>query len=102
MWAWGSNADGAVGDNTSTNRVSPVRIGLSGSWQKVSNGFHMVATQTNGTLWSWGSNLFGQVGNNSFINKKTPVQIGSNTDWQIIAASGNATLAINAAGDLYG
>jgi alpha-tubulin suppressor-like RCC1 family protein len=102
LWTWGDNSGGAIGDNTTTDRVSPVRIGLTGSWEKVANGHHIVATQTNGTLWSWGSNMFGQVGNNSFINRKTPVQIGSTTDWQIIAASANATLAINAIGDLYG
>ncbi|MBL0013463.1 MAG: T9SS type A sorting domain-containing protein [Flavobacterium sp.] len=102
LWTWGDNSAGAIGDNTSTDRVSPVRIGITGSWEKVSNGYHMVAIQSNGTIWSWGSNLFGQVGNNSFINRRTPIQISSNTNWQFIAASANATLAINSNGDLYG
>jgi alpha-tubulin suppressor-like RCC1 family protein len=102
IWTWGDNSGGAIGDNTTTDRVAPVRVGITGSWEKVSNGHHMVAIQSNGSLWSWGSNMFGQVGNNSFVNRKTPVQIGSNTNWQVIAASANDTLAINALGELYG
>ncbi len=102
LWTWGDNSAGAIGDNTTTNRVSPVRIGFGGSWEKVSNGFHMVATQTNGSIWSWGSNMFGQVGNNSLVNRRTPVQISNSNNWRVIAASANATLAIDATGNLYG
>ena len=62
LWAWGSNVCGAVGDGTTTDRLSPVQV-LEGV-EDVGVGWdHVLAKKTDGTLWTWGANLCGQLGN---------------------------------------
>lgn len=75
-WMWGSNASGAVGDNTATNRSSPVQVVGNHSFNKL-----YLANQTifgikaDGSLWGWGSGTSGQLGNNNIINVSSPVQV---------------------------
>ena len=57
LLAWGSNADGQLGDGTTTDHNAPVRIGSATTWKSISAGFgHSVATRADGTAWSWGGN----------------------------------------------
>jgi alpha-tubulin suppressor-like RCC1 family protein len=91
LWTWGSNSCGALGDNTSLVRSSPVQTISGGTnWKKVSTliGFFpsVFATKTDGTLWTWGSNSCGELGNNSTINASSPVQtIAGGSNWKEIA-----------------
>jgi alpha-tubulin suppressor-like RCC1 family protein len=77
LWAWGTNANGQLGDNSTITRSSPVQIGSS-IWIDISIGTdHVIGIQNNGTLWSWGANANGQVGDNTTISRSSPVQITS-------------------------
>jgi len=74
-WGWGHNFFGKLGDNTTTNRLSPVQVvgpggtGFLTCVASVSNGGstdgldYTVALMTDGTVWAWGYNNFGQHGN---------------------------------------
>jgi alpha-tubulin suppressor-like RCC1 family protein len=48
LWTWGSNNNGRLGDNTTTNRSSPVQTSLGGTnWYSVSaGGYHTLALKT--------------------------------------------------------
>lgn len=35
LWAWGENASGQMGDNSSTDRMSPVQVGTDSTWAQV-------------------------------------------------------------------
>jgi alpha-tubulin suppressor-like RCC1 family protein len=64
---WGQNNFGQLGDNSQTNRSSPVSVqGLGGTAVEVAVGIqHACARLTNGTVKCWGRNHVGQIGNNS-------------------------------------
>ena len=103
LWAWGSNASGQLGDGTTINQSTPVRIGTANNWRTVfqTNGSHSIAIKTDGTLWAWGLNTNGQVGNNTTANVLSPVQIGTATDWTTAVGGAAYTLAIRMNGTLW-
>ncbi len=86
LWTWGSNSYGIVGDNTTTQRNTPVTTFAGGNnWKQVSAGyyFHTAAIKTNGTLWTWGSNLYAHLGVNDNFTRCTPVTtFAGGTNWK--------------------
>ena len=104
LWSWGGNNNGRLGDNTITNRSSPVReITSSTTWCQTSAGFyHTSALKTDGTLWSWGRGNYGRLGDNTATSKSSPVrEITSSTTWCQTSAGGISTSAIKKDGTLW-
>ncbi len=102
LWAWGNNATGAVGDNSTIPRSSPVQIGSLSNWSQVYSGInHCLAVKTDGTLWSWGANTGGKLGLNDTQNRSSPVQIGSLSTWSQVAAATGFSVAIKTDGTLW-
>ena len=103
LWAWGSNSSGQLGDNTVTNRSSPVQtVTFATNWKQVSAGnYSIAAIKEDGTLWNWGKNSYGQLGDNTTANKSSPIQtIAFGTNWMQVSA-GYASAAIKADGTLW-
>ncbi len=77
MRCWGNNANGQLGDGTTTSRRTPVTVtGLGGTPTAISTGFGSTcAILSNGTLRCWGGNLNGQLGDGTTTNRRTPVTI---------------------------
>jgi len=105
LWSWGDNSYGQLGDNTRTNRSSPVQTIAAGSnWSQVAVGLnHTLATKTDGTLWTWGNNAYGGLGDGTTTHKSSPVQIsGGGTTWNNkIAAGTRYSGAIKTDGTLW-
>ena len=105
LYAWGYNYFRQLGDGTTTNKTSAVKIGTSTNntnWVKVATGGnHSLAINAVGELYAWGANNHGQLGDGTNINKGSPVKIGSAVNWVGVAAGANHSLAINKAGELY-
>jgi alpha-tubulin suppressor-like RCC1 family protein len=97
--SWGSNSSGQLGDNSTTNRSSPVLVDtsvvLSGrTVVAVSAGIsHSVALCADGTLVSWGQNFAGQLGNGGSADSSMPVVVDASgvlADKVVIAVSAGA------------
>ena len=105
LWTWGYNFLGRLGDNTTTNRTTPITTFAGGTnWKQVSGGReHTAAIKTDGTLWSWGDNATGQLGDNtSFTQRSTPVTtFAGGTNWKQVACGMRHTAAIKTDGTLW-
>lgn len=108
MWSWGENYQfnsfgGMLGHNDIVKKSSPVQIGSSTDWSKISVGSsNVLALKTNGTMWIWGSGYQrGEMGLNDYRPRSSPTQIGTATDWSVISAGGVNLGAIKTNGTLW-
>jgi alpha-tubulin suppressor-like RCC1 family protein len=103
VWAWGSNTNGQLGDNSTTSRLTPVSVlGATKTFCQISAGVHNLAIDKNGTVWAWGNNTNGQLGDNSITSKRTPVSVlGTTKTFCQISAGANHTLAIDKNGTAW-
>lgn len=104
IWSWGCGGFGVLGNNSITNRSSPVSIvGGFTDWCQVStNAFHTLALRSNGTAWAWGANSGGRLGDNSITSRSSPVSVvGGFTDWCQIAAARFHSLGVRTNGTAW-
>jgi len=104
MWGWGKNDLGQVGDNTATNRSSPVSIGNTFDWIYCSGGNanSLGAIKQNGSLWMWGSNSYGVLGDNSTTTRSSPITVaGGGTTWSQVAVAAEHSAALKSDGTLW-
>jgi alpha-tubulin suppressor-like RCC1 family protein len=106
LWTWGSNYRGSIGDDTSTNRRTPVTTFAGGTnWSNVSiTDNQCAAVKTDGTLWVWGRNFNFALGTNegTSVTKRTPVTTFSGgTNWSSVTVGSNLMQAIKTDGTLW-
>jgi len=100
---WGNNGAGQLGDNSTTNRYTPVPVeGLSSGVAAVSTGYdHACALTEAGAVWCWGFNSEGQLGNGTTVNSLVPTPVsGLSSGVKSIAAGTTHNCAITQAGGL--
>lgn len=87
---WGWNVNGAVGDGTTTNRLTPVNVtGLTSGVKAIALGWeHSCALTTAGGAKCWGRNDWGQVGDGTITNPRTTPQNVSGLTSGVSAISG--------------
>jgi alpha-tubulin suppressor-like RCC1 family protein len=104
-WGWGGNGNGQLGDNSVTQRATPVSVaGTVKTFCKISAGNNFsAAIDKNGRVWAWGINTSGQLGNGTNISQRTPVSvIGAVKTFCEIAVAANHTIAIDKNGLVWG
>lgn len=74
---WGYNGEGALGDGTTTHRLSPVQVsaGLFKTVDIVAGPHHSLALAGDTALHAWGSNAAGQLGDGTQSDRLAPAQV---------------------------
>lgn len=73
---WGDNAYGQLGDGTTVNSTTPVRVFLPAPAVNVSaGGLHTCASDVMGNIYCWGDNTYGQLGTGNTANSPIPLQV---------------------------
>jgi len=94
---WGVNNAGQLGDNTTTDRNTPVDvIGLTSGVTTLANGrWHTCAALTDGNVKCWGWNGYGQLGDGVLPNRSSPVTVASlSANVEQLATGGYHTCAV--------
>ena len=104
LWTWGQGSGGQLGDNTATDKSTPVTTFAGGTnWKQVSSGYrYCAAIKTDGTLWTWGLGTDGQLGTNTTTSKSTPVTtFAGGTNWKQVSGGFSHCAAIKTDGTLW-
>jgi alpha-tubulin suppressor-like RCC1 family protein len=105
LWTWGSNTNGQLGVNNTTNRLTPVTTILGGTnWKSVDSSLfiHIAAIKTDGSLWIWGAGGDGRLGVNDTTDRSTPVTtLLGGTNWKSVGCGRAHTAAIKTDGTLW-
>ena len=73
---WGANANGQLGDGTTTDRLTPVLVsGITTATSVSAGALHNCAMLADGTVQCWGGNGKGQLGDGTTTSSNIPVQV---------------------------
>jgi alpha-tubulin suppressor-like RCC1 family protein len=78
VWSWGLGTQGQMGDNTITNKSSPVSVVGAHSFINVAvqgDGDHPQAIKSDGSVWGWGIGTVGQLGDYTANNRSSPISV---------------------------
>jgi alpha-tubulin suppressor-like RCC1 family protein len=106
---WGYNADGQLGDGSTADSATPVRVGLPGPVTRVFQGGsgprngQTVAIVEGGSVWAWGTNSRGQLGIGTRTDSDVParVHVPRGVSFVRVSSGGFASYAIDRAGRLW-
>jgi alpha-tubulin suppressor-like RCC1 family protein len=91
LFGTGSNGEGELGDGTTLNKSSFVKI--IDNVKAISAGHsHTLILREDNSLWATGENVLGQFGDGSYVNKSTPVKVMDNV--KAFAAGGFHTIIL--------
>ena len=101
-YCWGDNAQGQLGDGSSTARATPTEVKASVRFVGIFVGAaHTCALSGDGSAWCWGSNKYGQLGDNSLNSRTRPVLVRGREAFRALSAGGSHTCGVGPSGKAY-
>jgi alpha-tubulin suppressor-like RCC1 family protein len=98
VYCWGHNNAGQLGDGTTTDRTTPVHVGV---FKSVSaGGAHTCGPASGGVGYCWGANTSGQLGNGTTVGSPNPVAVSSGLGFSSVSGGLNHTCGV-AGGTAY-
>ncbi|MFJ7062750.1 RCC1 domain-containing protein [Streptomyces microflavus] len=92
----GPRLRGQLGDNTVTQRLTPVKVDSISTAREISAGvYHSVARLADGTVKTWGYNAQGQQGDGTLTNRPAPITLDGATNIRAISAGNYHTLVLD-------
>jgi alpha-tubulin suppressor-like RCC1 family protein len=106
---WGYNPAGQLGNGTTTNSDTPVRVSLPAKAEQVSLGGsagangQTVAILTDGSVWAWGQGRFGEIGNGKAASSSSPtrVDVPSGVKFDRVISGGSTVYGIDGLGAVW-
>lgn len=102
--AWGRNANGQLGNNTTVDSITPVTVqGLANVTKVAAGGSHNLALDTLNQLRVWGYNGFGQLGDGTSVDQSIPklIAIGAGLSVVDIGAGLDHSVVVTADGRVW-
>lgn len=100
--SWGVNNLGALGDGTTTDRLTPVTVtGVSNAVAVAGGYLHTLVLRADHTVLGMGSNSAGQLGDGTTTDRYTAVPVTGLTDVQQIIAGNSWSAALKADGTVW-
>ena len=98
-YCWGFNGQGQLGDNTQTDRTSPVAVvgGMTFS-ALTAGGSHTCGLTTSGATFCWGYNEQGELGDGTQSNRTSPVAVLGGLTFANVSARGLHTCGVTTGG----
>ncbi|GAB2994012.1 RCC1 domain-containing protein [Saccharothrix stipae] len=114
VFAWGDNGEGQLGNGTTVDAWTPVKVQLPNaagplrdikaiSAGKASEAYtvHSLALDAHGKVWSWGNNTHGELGDGTFVQRTNPVQVTSLTNVVQVSGGLACSLAVHWTGKVF-
>ncbi|PYE47191.1 alpha-tubulin suppressor-like RCC1 family protein, partial [Paenibacillus barcinonensis] len=102
VWSWGNNANGQLGDGTTTNKTTAVQVeGLNDILTVAAGDTYSLALKRDGTVWSWGGNVNGELGTGDTKTSLVPVQIPGLKGIVGLASGWDASYALKRDGTVW-
>ncbi len=98
-YCWGYNANGQLGDGTTTTRLSPVPVSGGLTFAAVSAGFaHTCGVTTGGGAYCWGDNSDGGLGDGTTTARLSPVPVSGGLTFATLSAGTGYTCGVTTGG----
>ena len=106
VWTWGHNGSGQLGDSTTTDRLTPVKVQMPEGvtfTDVYAGGGRTMALTASGEYWGWGFNGNGRLGDGTTEDKLIPVKgiLPDGVTLTELSAGNTYTLALDNSGKLW-
>jgi alpha-tubulin suppressor-like RCC1 family protein len=102
-YCWGYNADGALGDGTTTNRLAPVPVAGGRLFRRVDAGNSVTCgvSYPDNRGYCWGYNRDGELGDGTYTGRLMPVAVAGGRQFREVAAGAGHTCGVTTSDEAF-